>query len=646
MKYGFVKVAAASPQLKVADVKFNTLKIEEEIARQTKAGTEILVFPELSLCGYTCGDLFLQPLLIESCRAALKEITDFTKGISMLVFVGLPVKNAGKLYNCAAAVCDGKVLGIVPKTHIPNYSEFYELRHFASAPMENSRVCLWDEDSAETTGAYAAFGTALLFTDKKSPEIKVACEICEDLWVGDPPSTRHAAAGATIVVNLSASDETIGKADYRRLLVKSQSGKNICAYVYADAGVGESTTEMVFSGHNLIAENGSIIAESKPFAGAAASAEIDVAFLAAERQKINTYQSRENDGLYATIGANFCGEGELSLRKVSRTPFVPEESVLLGERVELILSSQAHALAKRLTHTNAKTAVIGISGGLDSSLALLVTARAFDLAGKERKDIVAVTMPGFGTTGKTYRNSLKLIDCVGASGRSIDISKSVLQHFEDIGHARDDLDVTYENAQARMRTLILMDLANKTGGLVIGTGDLSELALGWCTYNGDHMSMYAVNSSVPKTLVKHLVRYEGNKTGGETQAVLEEILNTEISPELLPPDKEGKIVQKTEDIVGPYELHDFYLYHAIRCGETPKKVYYLANYAFAGKYDNVVLLKWLKNFYRRFFSQQFKRSCIPDGVKIGSVTLSPRADWRMPSDASAALWLAELESLD
>lgn len=645
MKYGFVKAAAASPQLKVADVKFNTLKIEEEIVRQKKAGTEILVFPELSLCGYTCGDLFLQPLLIESCLAALKELADFTKGIAMLIFVGLPVKNAGKLYNCAAAVCDGKVLGIVPKTHIPNYSEFYELRYFTPAPKENSSLCFLGKDYAEAAGEYVPFGPDLLFNDKKNSDVKVACEICEDLWAGAPPSIRHAEAGATIVVNLSASDETIGKADYRRLLVKSQSGKNICAYIYADAGMGESTTDMVFSGHNLIAENGSIIAESKLFSGFSASAEIDVAFLASERQRTNTYQSRENDGIYTTIEADFCGEGELSLRKVSRTPFVPDENILLGERAELILSLQAHALAKRLTHTNAKTAVIGISGGLDSSLALLVAARAFDLVGKERKDIVAVTMPGFGTTGKTYQNSLKLIDCVGASGRSIDISESVLQHFKDIGHERDVLDVTYENAQARMRTLILMDLANKTSGLVVGTGDLSELALGWCTYNGDHMSMYAVNSSVPKTLVKHLVRYEGNKTGGETKNVLEDILNTEISPELLPPDGEGKIVQKTEDIVGPYELHDFYLYHAIRCGETPKKIYYLANYAFAEKYDRPTLLKWLKNFYRRFFSQQFKRSCIPDGVKIGSVTLSPRADWRMPSDASSALWLAELESL-
>lgn len=639
MKYGFVKVAAASPELKVADVKFNASKIEEEIAAQAKAGTEILVFPELSLCGYTCGDLFLQPALTEGCKSALKEIADFTSGISMLVFVGLPLEYNGKLYNCAAAVCRGKVLGIVPKAHIPNYSEFYEKRYFTPAPEENTHL-FWRDSDCETE-----FGANCIFVDEKNPDVRVACEICEDLWAGNSPSVRHAAHGATIVVNLSASDETIGKADYRRTLVKAQSGKNVCAYVYADAGAGESTTDMVFAGHNLIAENGSVLAESELFSGKAAVAEIDVAFLSAERRKLTTFRASDNQDGYRVIAASFCGEGDLSLRRVSRLPFVPEESGALGERAELILSMQAHALAKRLKHTNAKTAVVGVSGGLDSALALLVAARAFGFCGKDKKEILAVTMPGFGTTGKTYRNSLRLIEGIGASGRSIDISESVLRHFEDIGHDKNSLDVTYENAQARMRTLVLMDIANKTGGLVIGTGDLSELALGWCTYNGDHMSMYAVNSSVPKTLVKHLVRYEGKRLKGETEKVLEEILATEISPELLPPDKEGRIAQKTEDIVGPYELHDFYLYHAIRRGSAPKKVYYLAKYAFQGVYDDETLLKWLKNFYRRFFSQQFKRSCIPDGVKIGSVTLSPRGDWRMPSDASAALWLDELETI-
>ena len=636
MKYGFVKAAAASPELRVADVKFNTLKIEEEIARQTAAGTEILVFPELSLCGYTCGDLFLQPLLVRSCRSALREITAFTKGIPMLVFAGLPVACGEKLYNCAAAICDGRVLGIVPKTHIPNYSEFYERRYFSPAPAGMSRVRLWEGEEGEVP-----FGTDQLFADERIPGLAVACEICEDLWVGDPPSTRHAANGAAIVVNLSASDETIGKAEYRRMLVSAQSGKNLCAYVYADAGMGESTTDMVFAGHHLIAENGSVLAENKPFEGGCAAAEIDLAFLLSERRKITTFSASDGAG-YVRTAASFAGEGELSLRKVSRTPFVPEESAELGRRAELILSMQAHALAKRLKHTGAGTAVIGISGGLDSSLALLVAARAFDLIEKPRKDILAVTMPGFGTTGRTYQNALRLIGCVGATCRTADISKSVLGHFKDIGHDPEKRDVTYENAQARMRTLILMDLANQTGGLVVGTGDLSELALGWCTYNGDHMSMYAVNSSVPKTLVRHLVRYEGKRAGGEEESVLSDILATEVSPELLPPDKDGKIAQKTEDIVGPYELHDFFLYRAIRCGDTPERVLYLAGYAFRGIYPRETLLFWLKNFYRRFFSQQFKRSCIPDGVKIGSVTLSPRADWRMPSDASASLWLEEL----
>ncbi len=640
MKYGFVKVAAASPELKVANVKFNTLKIEEEIAKQTKEGTEVLVFPELCLCGYTCGDLLLQPLLVERCKTALKEIADFTRGIAMLVFVGLPVKKDGKLYNCAAAVCGGRVLGIVPKTHLPNYAEFYERRYFVPAPGENDvPFLLWTgEEGAE----YTKFGPFQLFADENHSDVKVACEICEDLWRGYAPSTGHAAAGATIVVNLSASDETIEKDAYRRTLIKAQSGKCVCGYVYADAGVGESTTDMVFAGHNIIAENAAVLTENKPFSGETATAEIDVSYLAAERAKLTTFEAAENIDGYTVTFARFVGEGELSLRKILRAPFVPEDP----SRAELILSIQAQALAGRLKHTLAQTAVIGISGGLDSSLALLVTARAFELLGKDKKEILAVTMPGFGTTGKTFENSLNLIESVGASGRTIDITESVLKHFEDIGHDKATLDVTYENAQARMRTMILMDLANKTGGLVIGTGDLSELALGWCTYNGDHMSMYAVNASVPKTLVRYLVRSEGGRMGGNVKKALDAILATEISPELLPPDREGKIVQKTEDLVGPYELHDFFLYRIVRCGDEPKKVYYLAKYAFRGVYDHMTILKWLKSFYRRFFSQQFKRSCVPDGVKIGSLSLSPRSDWRMPSDASAALWLEELETLD
>ena len=635
MKYGFVSVAAVSPELKVADVKFNTFKIEEAIALEHQKGTEILVFPELCLCGYTCGDLFTQPLLIDACKAALKELAAFSVGIPMLIFVGLPMAREGKLYNCAAAICGGEILAIVPKRNIPNYSEFYEKLYFASAPTENGKISLWD-------GLETDFSVNCLISDVKHAEACVAVEICEDLWVGESPSIWHAAAGATIIVNLSASNELIGKAEFRRTLIKAATGKNVCAYVYAGAGVSESTTDVVFAGHNLISENGGLLAESELFSGKGAHAEIDVEFLVAERNKRAAFLSSKT-GEYLNKKCSFVGSGELKERKVSPLPFVPKESEKLCSRSEFIFQAQAHALARRLAHVNAKTAVIGVSGGLDSSLALLVVARAFDILGKDRKEIVAVTMPGFGTTGKTYQNSLRLIECMGASGRSVDITKSVLTHFEDIGHDKEVHDVTYENAQARTRTLILMDIANQTNGLVIGTGDLSELALGWCTYNGDQMSMYGVNAGIPKTLVRHLIGYEAARLGGQTQEILEGVLGTAISPELLPPDKEGKIAQKTEDIVGPYELHDFFLFHALRRYASPKKILYLAKYAFGEKYSEETLKKWLKNFYKRFFSQQFKRSAMPDGVKIGSISLSPRGDLRMPSDASAALWLAELD---
>ena len=641
MKYGFLRAAAASPALRVADPAYNAARIIEVIAQQAKKGTELLVFPELSLSGYTCGDLFLQKTLTDGCLEALLQVAEATKDKKMLVFVGLPVVFAGKLYNCAAGIAGGKVLGLVPKVHLPNYNEFYEQRHFARGFEEEAYVRLPD-------GAIAPMSVNFLFSAQNFEELMVACEICEDVWVAGPPSTRHAQAGASVIVNLSASNEVIGKREYRKTLLAAQSGRNVCAYVYADAGMDESTSDMVFAGNSMIYENGALLAESAPFSGEVCEAELDIDFLLAERRRLNTFATRCErgpEGSYFSSGADFWTDALPSLRAVSPAPFVPAEEDERNERAALILNMQAHALAKRLAHTGAKTAVIGISGGLDSTLALLVTARAFDLLKKDRSDILGYTMPGFGTTGRTKGNSLSLMKAMGVTSRTVRITDAVLRHFKDIGHDPAVMDVAYENAQARYRTMILMDVANETGGLVVGTGDLSELALGWCTYNGDHMSMYAVNCGVPKTLVKHLVRAEGARLGGRVQKILEDILATEISPELLPPDAQGNIAQKTEDIVGPYELHDFYLYHVVRRGATPAKVYFLARRAFAGKYDGATLKKWLVAFYRRFFSQQFKRNCIPDGVKVGSVSLSPRADWRMPSDAAAALWLEEAQAL-
>ena len=641
MKYGFLRVAAASPSLKVADPAYNAARIIEVIEQQAQKGTELLVFPELSLSGYTCGDLFLQKTLTDGCMRALMTVAEATKGKKMLVFVGLPVVCEGKLYNCAAGIANGKVEGIVPKTYLPNYNEFYEERHFSHGFEGEAYVRFPD-------GSFAPMSVNFLFTAQDFEELIVACELCEDIWVADPPSTRHAQRGAVVIVNLSASNETIGKREYRKTLLSSQSGRSLCAYVYADAGMDESTSDMVFSGNHLIYENGSLLAESAPFSGTVCEAELDIDYLLHERKRMNTVRvsvSETPERWYEEKTASFLTDALPSLRTFSPLPFVPEEEGARNERAELILNMQAHALAKRFAHTQAKTAVIGISGGLDSTLALLVTARAFDLLKKDRAGILAYTMPGFGTTGKTKSNSLALMQAMGVTAKTVPISETVLKHFEDIAHDPAVLNATYENAQARYRTMILMNVANETGGLVIGTGDLSELALGWCTYNGDHMSMYAVNCSVPKTLVRHLVRAEARRLGGETAEILESILATEISPELLPPDAAGNIAQKTEDIIGPYELHDFYLYHVVRRGDSPEKVYFLAQHAFAGKYDAATLKKWLVNFYRRFFSQQFKRNCIPDGVKVGSVSLSPRADWRMPSDASAALWLEEAEKL-
>ncbi|MBQ8374777.1 MAG: NAD(+) synthase [Clostridia bacterium] len=634
MEYGFVKVAAVSPKLQLADVKFNTMSIEAEIAKQAKEGVEVLVFPELCLCGYTCGDLFLQPFLIEKCKDALREITQFTKGIDMLIFVGLPVLFEGKLYNAAAAVLDGEVLGVVPKSYLPNYAEFFEKRYFASgveAVSSGSMLSLWED-------LFAPFGTGIIFGISGKEHIKIGCEICEDFWVANAPSNQLAAAGATLIVNLSASTELVGKAEYRRTMLKAHTGKNICAYVYANPGEGESTTDCVFAAHNLIGEYGNVIDESQPFSGGIAVAEIDTEFLLAERNKKGF--GTQNASVLEVEVRDFLSNAKLNLRKLERLPFVTKE-----EDSETALCIQAHALARRMSHINAKTAVIGVSGGLDSTLALLATVRAFEILGKDKKDIVAVTMPGFGTTGKTYQNALKMIESVGATLRTVPIKESVLQHFKDIGHDETVRDVTYENAQARMRTLLLMDIANQTNGLVVGTGDLSELALGWCTYSGDQMSMYSLNASIAKTQVKNLVAYEASRAEGQLKETLLSVVNTDISPELLPPDTKGEIAQKTEDLVGPYELHDFYIYHILGRYASPKKVFALAKHAFKEKYDDQTLLKWLKNFYKRFFSQQFKRSCSPDGVKVGEISFSPRSDWHMPSDASASLWMEEVDEL-
>lgn len=637
MKHLFLKAAAVSPALKVADVPFNVKEIIKTVRAQQKKGAELLVFPELCLCGYTADDLLLQNTLVSACLNGLTEIAEATENTKMLVFVGLPVLCRNKLYNCAAGVANGKVLGFVPKTYLPNYGEFYEQRYFAQGFEGEDFVRLAD-------GSVAPISGNLLFREKTHPEVCVACEICEDVWAVSPPSDRHVRSGAAVIVNLSASDETVGKREYRKTLLSAQSGRGVCAYVYADAGTGESTSDTVFSGNHLIYENGTLLAEAKPFSGEAAVAEIDVGFLLHERKRLNTLENIVRDGREACeTQAQFMGDGDLSLRNVPKNPFLPEGD--LGERFELILTIQAQALKKRLEHTRAKTAVIGVSGGLDSSLAFLVTVRAFDLLKKSRKDIIALTMPGFGTTKKTKQNSVELMEAMGATAREVDITPAVKQHFRDIGHDETVLDSAYENAQARYRTMVLMDVANETGGLVVGTGDLSELALGWCTYNGDHMSMYAVNCSVPKTLVKALVSYEAARLGGAVRLILESVAGTDISPELLPPDQEGKIAQKTEDLVGPYELHDFFLYRFLRCGDSPAKIYYLATYAYRGVYSGETVKKWLKVFFKRFFSQQFKRNCVPDGVKVGSVALSPRGDWRMPSDAEAKIWLDEIEAL-
>ncbi|MDR0518865.1 MAG: NAD(+) synthase [Clostridiales Family XIII bacterium] len=743
---GFVRVAAASPEIRVADCACNAARIEEAARAAAGKGARIIVFPELSITGYTCGDLFLQDALLDDAKSALAWLVARSEGREEVVVVGLPLSVGGKLYNVAAVYSDGELHAFVPKTHLPNYSEFYEMRHFSPAPA-GMTYCDFDasprldgydigdeeegggvgalriresggvlsiigitdsfaddddeddlgmEDDGEPFHGDIPFGTDIVFRCDDEPELSFAVEICEDLWAPAPPSARHAANGAAIIANLSAGNETIGKAGYRRLLVQGQSGRLICGYVYANAGLGESTQDMVFSGHSIIAENGTMLAENPPFGstrGGIVISDIDVRGLAHDRRQNTSFTSQWQGGsgsdeyeevLFSQPELSFSGHREIAaggniipftkndaerkeqlFRRVDPHPFVPQSESERAERCEEILAMQTSGLAKRLSHTRANTAVIGVSGGLDSTLALIVAVRAAQRAGDGNCSVLAATMPSFGTTDKTNANAKKLCAELGVELREIDITPQVREHLKSIGHSEDERDVTYENAQARVRTLVLMDMANQSGGMVVGTGDLSELALGWATYNGDHMSMYGVNAGVPKSLVRHIIKYVSDserKTRPALADVLDDIIATPVSPELLPPDGDD-IAQKTEDIVGPYELHDFFLYHMIRWGRRPRVIMELAKIAFAetgggdapaasgpdvsyhgkGAYADSEIKRWLRVFVSRFFANQFKRSTLPDGPKIGSVALSPRGDWRMPSDASAEAWMRDLE---
>ena len=644
MRDGFIKVAAGTPEIKVADCRHNAEACFTLMREAAKQGVKVLVLPELCLTGYTCGDLFLHDTLLRGAEEALATVLEATRNLDMVTAIGLPVRFQNKLYNCAAVIQSGKILGLIPKTHLPNYGEFYEQRWFAPGPAEIALAVL--------CGQTVPLGSRQLFFCTDLPNLTIGIELCEDLWAAEPPSVHLTALGATLILNLSASDEVVGKSDYRRALVTGQSARLVCGYVYADAGEGESTTDMVFTGHNLIAENGALLAERR-FACGLTVSEIDVDRLVYERRRMNTYphQSGHENALHYGLhrtGFSLTPAKTPLTRRFSPTPFVPEDSTDRAERCDEILKIAALGLKRRLEHTHAAAAVVGLSGGLDSTLAILIAAVAMKLLDRPASDIIAVTMPCFGTTDRTRDNAVELAGRLGATLKRIDIGEAVKQHFRDIGQSMDNHDVTFENGQARERTQVLMDIANQCGGLVVGTGDLSELALGWATYNGDHMSMYGVNASIPKTLVRHLVAFvAGDKVAEDPRLshVLEDILDTPVSPELLPAVG-GEIAQRTEDLVGPYELHDFFLYYIVRWGFPPRKVFRLAEQALGDRYDRSVILKWLKNFYRRFFAQQFKRSCLPDGPKVGSVTLSPRGDWRMPSDASARLWLEELETLN
>ena len=635
MKNGFVKVAAATPDIRVADVEFNTQNIINAMEEAQKNGAKILVFPELCVTGYTCSDLFDHSVLLKASRKALLEIAENTNDKDMLVFVGAPLEVNGKLYNVAAAMNQGEIIGFTTKTFLPNYGEFYEMRQFTPGPQTVREITF--------EGKKIPFGPQILFQAEGMEELVVAAEICEDVWSPVPPSIQAALEGATVIVNCSASDETIGKDTYRRALISGQSARLISGYIYANAGEGESTTDLVFGGHNIIAENGTILKESSRYVNEIIYSEIDLQRITGERRKNTTFQPLDEETL---VRVPFTVEETKTFltRTFPKKPFVPSDEQTRAQRCEEILTIQAMGLKNRLAHTNARTAVVGISGGLDSTLALLVTARAFDMLGRDKKDIIAVTMPCFGTTDRTYQNACEMSKKVGATLIEVPIADAVNVHFRDIGHDPEDHSVTYENCQARERTQVLMDIANKTWGMVIGTGDLSELALGWATYNGDHMSMYGVNASVPKTLVRHLVKYAADDTKDEAlKNVLYDVLDTPVSPELLPP-KDGDIAQKTEDLVGPYELHDFFLYFMLRFGYEPSKIFRIACMTFDGEYDKETIFKWLETFCRRFFSQQFKRSCLPDGPKVGTVALSPRGDWRMPSDACVAVWMKDLEA--
>lgn len=634
MRHGFIKVAAATPDIRVADVDYNKGQIIKQMDEAAEAGAKIIVFPELCITGYTCSDLFLQDILLNSAKKALVKIAEHTKNLDALVFVGVPIAVGGELYNVAAALNHGNILGFTTKSFLPNYGEFYEMRQFRPGPKKAEKILFG--------GKEIPFGPQLLFVENQMANLIVSAEICEDVWSPVPPSIEAAREGATVIVNCSASDETIGKASYREALISGQSARLISGYIYANAGEGESTTDLVFGGHNLIAENGTILAEAKRFSNGIIYTEFDVQKIANERRK-NTTFTETQEHVLPRIPFGLEQTETILTRTFPSRPFVPRDDQEREKRCEEILTIQAMGLKKRLAHTHAKSAVVGISGGLDSTLALLVTAKAFDALGLERSGITAVTMPCFGTTDRTYQNACKMSLKVGATLREVRIGDAVMQHFKDIGHDPQDHSVTYENSQARERTQVLMDIANQTGGLVIGTGDMSELALGWATYNGDHMSMYGVNASVPKTLVRHLVHYYADTCEDPSlKEVLYDVLDTPVSPELLPP-KDGEIAQKTEDLVGPYELHDFFLYYFLRMGYEPGKIYRIAKLSFAGEYDDETIYKWLRTFCWRFFSQQFKRSCLPDGPKVGTVALSPRGDWRMPSDACVALWIQNLE---
>lgn len=634
MKDGFVKIALAVPPLRVADCEYNIGEAIRLAHKAAEEGAVVALFPELCVTGYSCSDLFFHSALLEAAERALYDFAQATAGFETLYFIGVPVRVLGKLYNCCAAVHRGRLLALVPKTSLPNYNEFYEARQFTSAPDRVTEI--------NFAGQFCHFGTKILFEHTGLRELIIGAEICEDLWCQVPPSAGHCAAGATLICNISASPESVGKPEYRRELARMHSGRHLCAYAYTSSGPDESTTDLIYSGHTFICEYGSVIAENPPFGGNELTfGEVDVKRLEYERHKLSDYVCARNpDYVYIPFDTEL-RETKLT-RRFAKRPFVPDDRGDRDRRCSLILDMQAAALAKRLRHTGAKSAVVGVSGGLDSTLALIVTARALDRLGRPRTDAIGITMPCFGTGSRTKSNAEKLCRLLGVTFREIPIAKSVTQHLEDIGHDLDTHDVTYENSQARERTKVLMDVANQTGGLVVGTGDLSEMALGWSTYNGDHMSMYGVNCSVPKTLVRYLVAYYADICdNAELSATLLDILDTPVSPELLPP-KDGEIVQKTEEILGEYELHDFFLYYMIRCGFDPEKTLRVAKLAFAGIYDEEHIENTLKLFIRRFFSQQFKRSCTPDGVKLGTVSLSPRGDWRMPSDASPAVWLSML----